>query len=212
MRLRTEGQKSSGELTALKSAWLVREGAVGNVPRGNALAAYFTYGSAERAESQTAQSGSVQHLKLDHAIALLEAEQRWLDDIISFPGLTAGAVLIEHRELDSYEGRPQALQYIIGLFPSTKKDCQAFLYEEIMQSSHWQSYDHVELYAQRDLIVACLDVLAEQIADELAGDLIRIVVQDSIRVILAAELAWLERSVTASDLYPVNHDHYHNAC
>src|SRR5260221_12263894 len=37
-----KGQKSSGELTALKGAWLVREGAVGNVPSGNALAAYFT--------------------------------------------------------------------------------------------------------------------------------------------------------------------------
>jgi hypothetical protein len=32
----------SGELTALKGAWLVREGAVGNAPHGNALAAYFT--------------------------------------------------------------------------------------------------------------------------------------------------------------------------
>jgi len=38
-----KGHKSSGELTALKGAWLVREGAVGNVPRGNALAAYFTF-------------------------------------------------------------------------------------------------------------------------------------------------------------------------
>jgi hypothetical protein len=38
-----KGQKSSGELTALKGAWLIREGAVGNVPRGNALAAYFTF-------------------------------------------------------------------------------------------------------------------------------------------------------------------------
>ncbi|WP_040447023.1 hypothetical protein [Ktedonobacter racemifer] len=37
-----KGHKNSGELTALKGAWLVREGAVGNVPRGNALAAYFT--------------------------------------------------------------------------------------------------------------------------------------------------------------------------
>jgi len=38
-----KGHKSSGELIASKGAWLVREGAVGNVPRGNALAAYFTF-------------------------------------------------------------------------------------------------------------------------------------------------------------------------
>src|SRR5260221_7709834 len=38
-----KGQKSSGELTASKGAWLVREGAVGNVPQGNAPAAYFTF-------------------------------------------------------------------------------------------------------------------------------------------------------------------------
>jgi len=38
-----KGHRSSGELIASKGARLVREGAVGNVPRGNALAAYFTF-------------------------------------------------------------------------------------------------------------------------------------------------------------------------
>ena len=38
-----KGHRSSGELIASKGARLVREGAVGNVPRGNALAAYFSF-------------------------------------------------------------------------------------------------------------------------------------------------------------------------
>ncbi len=33
---------AESRITASKGAWLVREGAIGNVPEGNALVAYFT--------------------------------------------------------------------------------------------------------------------------------------------------------------------------
>jgi hypothetical protein len=141
---------------------------------------------------------NLQYVVQDHAIALLEAEQRWLDDVIAFPDLTAGAASMQCQQPDSDEGRPQTLRYIISIFLSTKKTDHETLFEEIAQSPDWQSYDHAELYVQRDLIVACLDILAEQIADGSAGDLIRIVVQDHMRIILAAELAWLEGMITIS--------------